>query len=115
MIKASEQNLPIVRQSPETEHWLYQHVNTAELCGIAHLSPGNAVIEIQGLRSHLYDLSKCIAICCKTQSFPASSPNFAYVRPVIDAGTFVAEFRLSERAAAMVRTNEASGEVTRWT
>jgi hypothetical protein len=89
--------------------------NAAELCGIAHLHPGNAVVEIQGLRSYLYDLSKCIAIRCKTQSYPASPPNFAYVRPVIDAGTFVAEFRLSERAPALVRTNEASGEITRWT
>jgi hypothetical protein len=114
MLKASEQNLPTVRQLPETEYWVKPASNAAELCGIAHLPPGNAVMEIQGL-SHLCDLSKCIAIRCKTQSFPASSPNFAYVRPVIDAGTFVAELRLSERAPAMVRTNEASGEITRWT
>jgi hypothetical protein len=92
MIKASEQNLPMVRQLPETEHWLSQ-VTLRNFCGIAHLPPGNAVMEIQGLRSKLYDLSKCIAIRCKTQSFSASSPNFAYVRPVIDAGTFVAELR----------------------
>jgi hypothetical protein len=57
--------------------------NAAVLYGIAHLPPGKAMVEIHGLRSHLYDLSKCIAIRCKTQSFPASSPNFAYVRPVL--------------------------------
>jgi hypothetical protein len=57
-------------------------------------------MEIQGLRSDLYDLSKCIAIRCKTQSFPASSPNFAYVRPVIDAGTFVAELRFIGETAS---------------
>jgi hypothetical protein len=89
--------------------------NTAELCWIAHLPPGNAVMEIEGLKSRLYDLSKCIAIRCKTQSFPASSPNFAYVRPVIDTGIFVAELGLSEKLPAIVRTNEASGEITRWT
>ena len=50
MTKVSEQNLPLVRQLPETEHWLSLHCNTANLCWIAPLPQGSAVMQMQGFR-----------------------------------------------------------------
>jgi hypothetical protein len=61
------------------------------------------------------DLSKCIVTAAKLNLAQNHRLVSLLIKPVVHSGIFVAQLRLAEKPPAIVRTNEASGEITRWT
>ena len=57
------------------------------------------MMEVQGLGCPAPTLQDELRIAAKLSLTLASSPNFAYSRPIIDAGIFVAELRHRETAS----------------